>query len=283
MLDGLASSAGTAWARLTEKRSVWFASHSLELEFMECRPSTSIAKYSDPDEHHGEWVHTRGTHDVPLPASFAVSKYLVTNSLYLQFVAAGGYEDNSLWTVSAPSRTRLITGDGRSLGPASWPSATMFPEGHAHHPVSGISYYEARAFVEWCNRVATDTAGQVISLPDENLWEFAARGESGLTYPWGDAFDVDKCNCAEQKIGGTSRVDQFASGASPFGCCDMAGNVWEFVHASDVGSDSCAMRGGSYLNSRSEVRAYLRLIGVPRWHRAPDFGVRLMLIAPPAR
>jgi formylglycine-generating enzyme required for sulfatase activity len=282
MLKTLESSAVAAWTRPIQQRSVGFAS-GVELEFMECKPSTSVARYSDPDEHHGEWVHTRGTHDFTLPTWFAMSKYLVTNSLYFQFVADAGYDDGSLWAVSAPSRARLVTQDGRSLGPAIWPSATSWPEGRANHPVTGICYYEAQAFVEWCNRVAAETAGDVIALPEENLWEFAARGESGLTYPWGDAFEADKCNCAEQKIGGTSRVDQFVLGASPFGCCDMAGNAWEFVLASDIGPEWCAMRGGSYVNTRSEVRAYLRLTGVPRWHRAPDFGLRLMLTAPQAR
>jgi formylglycine-generating enzyme required for sulfatase activity len=283
MLKALQSSTGSVWSRPTDKLSVWFDSQTIELEIMECRPSTSLAKYNDVDEHHGDWVLTRGVHEFPLPAWFGMAKYLVSNKLFMEFVKAGGYQDDSLWSVSRASRARLVTGDGHSLGPANWPSATAFPGGRPHHPVSGLSYMEARAFVEWCNRAATGLDGRVLALPDENLWEFAARGESGLTYPWGDAFDVSKCNSSEQNIGETSRIDQFATGASAFGCCDMSGNLWEYVEAADTSPEWCVMRGGSYLNNRYQVRSYLRLTGVPRWHRAPDFGVRLMLAQPPAR
>jgi formylglycine-generating enzyme required for sulfatase activity len=278
MLKALqASSSGGVWTRPTETSSLRFAKHSLEVEIMECRPSASFVKYEDVDEHHGDWVVTRGTHQFQVPPVFGMAKYLVTNTLYMLFVDAGGYEDDALWTVSSASRSKFVTGDGRSLGPASWPSAAAFPDDRAHHPVCGVSYAEARAFVAWCNREAGGANARTIDLPSEDLWELGARGESGLVYPWGDAFDATKCNCAEQNLKTTTRVDQHASGASPFGCCDMAGNVWEFVEAADMGGDRCVMRGGSFLNTRFEVRSYLRLTGVPRWHRAPDFGFRIML------
>jgi hypothetical protein len=102
-----------------------------------------------------------------------------------------------------------------------------------------------------------------VGVQPEDLWEFAARGEAGLTYPWGDAFDVAKCNSAEHEIGGTSEVTRFESGTSPFGCSDMAGNLWEFVSVADSGADWCVLRGGSYKNTSSEVRSYLRSFVYP--------------------
>ncbi len=54
----------------------------------------------------------------------------------------------------------------------------------------------------------------------------------------------------------------------------MAGNAWEFVQSRDMGSLWCALRGGSFRNNRHEVRTSLRLFGVRRDHRPPDFGIR---------
>ena len=58
----------------------------------------------------------------------------------------------------------------------------------------------------------------------------------------------------------------------------MAGNLWEFVLASDSSTRLCVLRGGSYKNNASEVRSYLRLIRVPKSHRPHDFGFRLTQI-----
>jgi len=38
------------------------------------------------------------------------------------------------------------------------------------------------------------------------------------------------------------------------------------------------VRGGGFENNASEVKASLQLFGVPRDHRAPDFGMRCALI-----
>ena len=73
-----------------------------------------------------------------------------------------------------------------------------------------------------------------------------------------------KCNSSESGIGRTSAVTRFQDGASRLGCCDMVGNVWEFVLANDAERDWCVLRGGSYKNNRFEVRSYLRLIRVPK-------------------
>src|SRR5262249_38522012 len=145
-----------------------------------------------------------------------------------------------------------------TLGPAGWLNEKSYPPGKAKHPVSGVSFFEAQAFARWCMR----TQPGDWSLPPEDVWEYAARSEAGLIYPWGDAFDSTKCNSAEAGINGTTEVTRYESGESPIGCCDMSGNVWEHVIATDTGDDWCVMRGGSYLNTHSEVRTYLRLTRV---------------------
>ncbi len=51
----------------------------------------------------------------------------------------------------------------------------------------------------------------------------------GRDYPWGDAFDKEKCNCKESGIGKMTHVDHYPNEQSSYGCYDMSGNVWEWT------------------------------------------------------
>jgi formylglycine-generating enzyme required for sulfatase activity len=234
--------------------------------------------YADVAETHGRWVTTRGTHPVILPRQIVIGQCLVTNALFMRFVAAGGYANDAFWNIGKHQRLRLVTSDG-TTGPGNWPSASCFPGGEEEHPVSSISFVEALAFVAWCNEATSASAGLQWSLPTEDYWEFAARSEEGFVYPWGDAFDQARCNSRESGFGKTSPVRRYENGVSRAGCYDMAGNVWEFVLTErEREGSTCVLRGGSFSNNHFEVRSYLRLFGVPVTHRPPDFGFRLALI-----
>ena len=104
------------------------------------------------------------------------------------------------------------------------------PEDKADHPAVGMSWFEAVAFCEW----ASQMTGRRVALPTEAQWEKAARGSSAPSaqaraYPWGDvAPDARRCNFDGHESG-TTAVGQFSPwGDSPYGCQDMAGNVWEY-------------------------------------------------------
>lgn len=248
---------------------------TIEHSLLEVRPATPTCTYADVEEQHGLFVRTRGQHYVSLPRAYRVSEFLVTNRLYAEFVAAGGYEREDYW--EAPkNRLRLFTQDGKTLGPASWPGSNVIPTGKLGHPVNGISFAEAQAFLRWCESTSSPvTPGWRWALISEDIWEYTARTDAGLAYPWGDAFDGSLCNSAESGIGDTTEVTRFKTGASAFGCCDMAGNLWEFVETTDMPGNMCVLRGGSYKNNRYECRSYLRLVRVPKLHRPLDFGFRL--------
>lgn len=240
---------------------------------LEVRPAGPTITYNDVQEQHGPFVRSLGQHFINLPRVYRIAECLVTNRMYQQFVSVDGYMDQRFWGTTR-HRNSFVTSDGKTAGPANWPNASTVPEGKLDHPVTGICIVEAKAFVRWCQLLFPRDAWLWI-LPSEELWEYTARGDTGLIYPWGDAFNPLLCNSSESGLQDTSDVTAHLAGASQFGACDMAGNLWEFVESAASTKDVCALRGGSFKNSRQEVRSYLRLSQVPLLHRATDFGFRL--------
>ena len=89
-----------------------------------------------------------------------------------------------------------------------------------NHPITNISWHEAKSFAEYSGA----------RLPTSAEWEFAAtsRGKSGV-YVWGD--ETPDCkrlnfkNCAQDE----KRVCSYRNSNTTQGLCDMAGNVAEWV------------------------------------------------------
>jgi formylglycine-generating enzyme required for sulfatase activity len=110
----------------------------------------------------------------------------------------------------------------------------IMPKGKWQHPVVNVSWYDAQKYIEWLNRKyrAELPDGYRFCLPSEAEWEKAARGPDGNEYPWGDKFDQNKCNTKESGKGDTTPVGAYSPhGDSPYGCADMAGNVWEWTRS----------------------------------------------------
>jgi formylglycine-generating enzyme required for sulfatase activity len=236
--------------------------------------------FHDKAEKHGRWVKTREKRTLVLPEQFRMGRYLVTNEFFLEFVKKDGYATESYWgdtpnQLYARVREGCLSQDGCTMGPSTWPSKNGCLDGREHHPVAGISYYEALAFCDWLQKKHPPSESKWRwCLPTEDMWELSARTRKGLSYPWGSEFSKGCCNSAEAGVGTTTDVNRYSKGTSEGGCFDMAGNVWEYVVADDQEDWSCVLKGGSSRNNKDEVKSYLRLFGVPREHRPPDFGFR---------
>ena len=228
-------------------------------------------RFQDAAEQHGQWVISRKPHDLVLPVKFRIGIYLITNEFFLEFVKDGGYSGESYWRGGVIGvREKCLSQDGQTLGPSTWPSGKACQPGKERHPVAGIGHYEARAFCEWLQqRYPPSEAEWKWRLPTEDMWELTARTKEGLLYPWGQEFSTGRCNSLEAGIGTTTDVCAYPAG--PSGCFDMAGNIWEFVDADDQQQWVCVLKGGSFRNDRHLVKSSLRLFGVPKGHRPPDF------------
>lgn len=163
-------------------------------------------------------------HSVHVPA-FALARYAVTNALYAQFMAAGGYDDPELWTPDGWA-WRLRTGRTQ---PRYWGDPRFSGE---DVPVNGVSWFEAMAFARWASLIT----GENIRLPTEAEWEWAARGDNPKSlYPWGNLWDARKLNSGYSDAKHTPRdglapVGSYPEGDAPFGHGEMLGQVFEWTN-----------------------------------------------------
>ncbi len=144
------------------------------------------------------------------------------------------------------------------------------------HPVLNVSWEDATKYCKWLTDLYKENlpAGFVFRLPTEAEWEKAARGIHGNEWPWGNTFELKKCNSLEESRDDTSPVLEFSpQGDSPYGCCDMAGNVWEWTHSlykpypyifsdgreSENATGLRVLRGGSFNENAQYARCATRI------------------------
>ena len=201
------------------------------------------------DDNELTYDSEKPQHSVDIPYDFWMARFILTNELYAQHL-------------------------GDKKHPVSdWKKKR-------DHPVVNVSWDDAMAYCKWFNENFKSELGDLLlRLPTEAEWEKAARGAYANEWPWGNEFDPKKCNSSEGGIKSTTPVGAYSSlgGDSPYGCADVAGNVWEWTHtlfmkypyevndgreAEDI-RERRVLRGGSFLNDRRLARCAYRYYDYP--------------------
>jgi formylglycine-generating enzyme required for sulfatase activity/energy-coupling factor transporter ATP-binding protein EcfA2 len=213
--------------------------------------------YGDEDEN-------KKLEEKKIPYNFWIAKYPVTNHQYQRFMDANGYENEDWWGKEGKKWLK----DSTRMQPRIWNSTGY---NAALQPVIGVTWFEAEAYCNWVNNnyqrdgVLTPTGnikipdGYKLRLPLEWEWEYAARGQDGRMYPWGNHFTKEFTNTLESGLIITSVVSTYPDGASPFEVWDMSGNVWEWQE-NIYGKEQNArvLRGGSWNNFGGDARCAFR-------------------------
>ena len=142
-----------------------------------------------------QWFPQRRVH----VDGYFIDKYEVTYEQWNRYTAATGY------------RPKL------SKGPREAAEGKMDV-----YPVAQITWAEAQQYANWARK----------RLPSEAQWEKAARGTDGRWYPWGNEPPRGERGVfpdAQGKPTISQPVGSRPAGASPYGCLDMSGNMYEWT------------------------------------------------------
>ena len=204
------------------------------------------------------------TEGIHIP-TYLIDRLETSNAEFLDFVRAGGYEDDAYWknldfvdgdeTLDwASAMARFVDSTGRP-GPAHWEFG-KYPAGAADLPVHGISWFEAMAYASFRNR----------SLPTIYHWVRAA---------------IMPLECCEPISPHLTRLSNFdnelvavgtSRGVGPYGTMDMAGNVAEWAYNAS-GPDRIVL-GGS---ATDPPYAFFTRSRQSPWDRSTLTGLRTVL------
>ena len=170
-----------------------------------------------PANEPGRYSREGPQHQVTISQPFAVGKYVVTRGQFKAFVDATGYDAGS--------------------GEYSWLDPG-FEQTNAH-PVILVSWYDAKAYVNWLSA----RTGKNYQLLTEAEWEYVARAGTTTAYHFGNTVSRNQANYWYNgrrfpEDGATVAVGRYPANA--FGLHDVHGNVWEWIedcwHSNYIGA-----------------------------------------------
>ena len=169
--------------------------------------------------------------------TFSISKNEVSNSEFQEFINDGGYQNPTFWDFPIKIGDKLyefrntvsnFNGKFGKNGPASW-SYGKFPNGLENHPVSGISWFEARAYANYRKQ----------ELPNIHQWIYASKTYANI-------LDSEVMKNGNFNSDFTKPV--FDDLGSLDGINNIGGNVKEWtINKSGSNKDKFTAAGGSYL------------------------------------
>jgi formylglycine-generating enzyme required for sulfatase activity len=175
-------------------------------------------------------------------AAFRIDRYEVTNFMYIVFVRETGHPPPVYWK------------RGR------------YRNGEENLPVSQVSYHDALAFARWAGK----------RLPTADEWEYAARGQDGRLFPWGDEVLRGQANIQNLRPvrNKKARVGAYDQDSSPWGCMDMGGNVSEWVVATSASGGLLPATKGSAFKMNWRIYACHQPLRKPAGLKVDYLGFR---------
>ncbi|MFN8453374.1 MAG: SUMF1/EgtB/PvdO family nonheme iron enzyme [Anaerolineae bacterium] len=177
-------------------------------------------------------------------AEFWIARCPVTYTEWKRFLDETGYTWPGQWYAIRPGWRGWLR---------RFAIVPEYPAEMADYPIVDVSQADALAYCAWLS----PQLGVHCTLPTEFQWEKAARGTDGRTFPWGE--ELPRPELAHLKPTHTLKLDYYfhnlfvkpkrelarsgwywrigtplPAGAipdnvSPYGCLDMAGNIWEWT------------------------------------------------------
>ncbi|MBX3198231.1 MAG: SUMF1/EgtB/PvdO family nonheme iron enzyme [Labilithrix sp.] len=166
-------------------------------------------------------------------------------------------------------------------------------------PAVGVDWCDARAYCAWagkylCGKVeGGKKTGPVtpegLSDYKSHQWMLACSAEARLRYPYGGLYDPARCNLVDFDAGRALPVGTAPGCVGGYeGIHDLVGNVWEWfdgpcvadgsleVDGGDGGpaSDSCLLKGGSFLDNGAAYDCRLEAANIRRDLRQYNVGFR---------
>ena len=230
--------------------------------------------------------------------AFWLAEFPVTYRRWRHFLEATGYRWQGSWW-------RVVGGWRGTFLRAYAPVAT-YPDGHDDYPVVDVSQADAYAYCRWLS----DEIDAPCTLPTEEQWEKAARGEDGRPYPWGETVPRPEIQWQRPfpvglktyffslvvpprrewaragwywRNGAPQPVGARPENVSPYGCRDMSGNIWEWTSSryNPRLPDFHVVKGGSWgysiHHARLNVRSACSITIPSAVYRAQGTGFRVAI------
>jgi formylglycine-generating enzyme required for sulfatase activity len=229
---------------------------------------------------------------VTLTKGFYLQDREVTVSQWQRFVAASGYKSEAETSGGAYALEDYIWSQSREY---TWKNPGF--EQDKAHPVAGITYTDALAFVKWLN----DQGRYTYRLPTEAEWEYAARAGESRAFSTGACLGSADANVDANASWGDCPSGKASTGTvaggtfkpNAWGIYDMHGNVAEWCldwygrypasPAKDpVGPASGTMRvvrGGGWATYAYNARSAYREATDPA-RACTEVGMRLVVEVP---
>lgn len=252
----------------TEQGKFWLEQRKLRLETFEFLYSDSIKNVSrDTPIYKTDFEDTivliedkevNEKEFIQIPnKEFEMSKYVITNKWFNEFINADGYTETKYWSDMA-SKIWLMNNKIDSLDQKY--EIMLHKEKNYYQkkykqnllkenfnkdlqPIVYITYYEAQAF---CNYLSNIDEEYTYSIPTNEQWDYVAKaGDEERLFPWGNEWNKNYCNNSSNQLHKTSQIGAFPQGNSKFGISDIVGNVWSWTSSLEK-NDYNYLKGGSW-------------------------------------